>query len=224
MRVSLVIALAAVVAAAAGAPLHAQEPPPRIGPFAVDVRGAFPDFPQDPQLAQSRALEPSGLELPRVGLGVDAGVHLYFARWSGVTFGIGAQVTAGRASSEGRVLSAVSSTTKPTELRAVTQTLRSVTPQLSLNFGSGDGWSYISGGMGQAIWSVRPDRTEGLASDRARLRTFNYGGGARWFIKRHLAFHVDARFHEMHPGPPEPGLPATPRTTMLVLGAGISLK
>jgi len=33
------------------------------------------------------------------------------------------------------------------------------------------------------------------------VRTFNYGGGARWFAKPHLAFHVDVRLHAIDPGP-----------------------
>ena len=50
-------------------PGAAQDPPPRIGPFVVDVHGTMPRFPaDDQQLADSRGLELS--ELPGAGLGL----------------------------------------------------------------------------------------------------------------------------------------------------------
>ena len=35
----------------------------------------------------------------------------------------------------------------------------------------------------------------------ARLKTINYGGGARWFAKAHVAFSFDVRFYAINPGP-----------------------
>jgi len=58
----------------------------------------------------------------------------------------------------------------------------------------------------------------------------NYGVGARWFAKPHLAFSFDVRFYQMDPGSPytDPvtgaSYPAAPRTTLLIIGAGISVK
>src|SRR5437763_1035446 len=54
--------------------------------------------------------------------------------------------------------------------------------------------------------------------------TANYGGGARWFAKRHLAFSVDVRLYEIQPGTSVAGRPGSPRTRLFVIGAGISLK
>jgi hypothetical protein len=195
---------------------RAQEPPPAIGPFVLDIRGTVPSFSSEAQLAESRGISPA--QLPGRGLGVDAGIHLYVARWKAVTFGVGAQVTLGRARSGAQVIS------DQQVLAPVTEQFASFAPQLSFNFGTGDGWSYISGGVGQSQWSIVPQGREPLVPDVERLRTFNYGGGARWFMKRHLAFNVDVRFHEIHPRSAEPGLNFPPRTTMLVMGAGISLK
>ena len=196
--------------------VHAQEPPPRIGPFVVDIRGTSPNFPQDALLAQSRGLSID--ELPARGFGLDGGAHLYLFKWRVITVGIGAQATLARAT-----LSSVEQDGIVTA-RAVTSWFTSLTPQLSFNFGTGDGWSYISGGLGRAVWSTVPDGQSALPGDEERLTTVNYGGGARWFAKPHLAFTFDVRFHQIDPGTPLPGLPGSPRTTMMIIGAGVSLK
>jgi hypothetical protein len=106
----------------------------------------------------------------------------------------------------------------------VTERLTHVAPQVSFNFGTGDGWSYISGGIGPSLWSIVPDEGDAIEADTARRQTINYGGGARWFIKRRLAFTFDVRFYAINPAPGVFGRPPTPRTTMMVLGAGVSLR
>ena len=83
--------------------------------------------------------------------------------------------------------------------RAVTSWFTAFTPQLSFNFGNGDGWSYISGGIGRGVWSTVPDAQQPLPADEERLTTINYGAGARWFAKPHVAFTFDVRFHEIYP-------------------------
>jgi hypothetical protein len=195
------------------AQVTAQDPPPRIGPFVIDGRGSVPLFKKDQQLADSRGVTLS--ELPGSGFGVDGGAHVYLFTWKAVTFGIGGQVTSGRSHA---------SPSDESSLRPVTERFTSVTPQLSLNFGNGNGWSYLSGGIGYARWSLIPDGAAATTADETRLRTVNYGGGARWFIKPRLAFTVDFRFHQIDPGTPNPGRPGSPRTTFIIIGAGTSLK
>ncbi len=95
---------------------------------------------------------------------------------------------------------------------------------MSFNFGTGDGWSYISGGIGTSVWSTVPNGQPPLPGDEERLRTINYGGGARWFAKSHLAFTIDIRFHDIDPGTPQGGLPGSPRATIFIIGAGVSVK
>ena len=99
--------------------------------------------------------------------------------------------------------------------------LTSFSPQISFNFGTGNGWSYITGGIGPSTWSLVPDGSTPLAIDDTRLQTVNYGGGARWFAKRHVAFTVDLRFYDIAAGVAEAGFPAHPLTRFLVIGAGI---
>jgi hypothetical protein len=113
----------------------------------------------------------------------------------------------------------------PPELVAVTEKFRSLGGQLSLNFGNGNGWSYLSGGIGRSNWSIIPEGEDPLEGDEEALKTINYGGGARWFAKSHLAFSFDVRFYAINPGVSSlPGKNGSPRTTMFVIGAGVSLK
>lgn len=196
---------------------HAQDPPPRIGPFVFDVHGTMPRFPSDnAQLAASRGLELA--ELPGAGLGLHAGAHVYVLTWKAVTFGLGADVAIGRSHQKARPISA------DVVGRATTETFTHVAPQLSFNFGDGDGWSYISGGIGPGKWSVVPDGQAPTAADTEALTTINYGGGARWFIKKHLAFSLDVRFYAINPSTPLPDRPSGPRKTLLIFGAGVSIK
>lgn len=198
-------------------PVAAQDPPPRIGPFVIDVHGTMPRFPSDDQqLADSRGLRLS--ELPGAGLGLHAGAHVYPLRWKAVTFGLGADLTMGRAHhGAGEIADNVFD-------RATTERFTHIAPQISFNFGDGDGWSYLSGGIGTSTWAVVPDAARAQAPDTEHLTTINYGGGARWFMKRHLAFSFDVRFYAIDPTTPLPGKPTGPRTTLLAFGAGISLK
>jgi len=216
MRLRSFRVLTALLALGAVRPALAQEPPPRIPWFTVDLHGTIPRFPtNDEQLAGSRGLS-SLAELPGTGLGVQLGLHVYPLRWRAITFGIGGEVTANRSrqvppeGSEG--------------LRASEEKFLSAGSQLSFNFGTGAGWSYISGGIGLSQWSLVPEGQEPFPSDSERLKTVNYGGGARWFARPHLAFSFDVRFYAINPGTPAFGFPGSPRTTLLVIGAGVSLK
>jgi hypothetical protein len=214
MRVPVVAFLVSVVMVSS--PALAQEPPPRIPFVVVDLHANVPRFPSDANLAASRDLQIG--ELPGTGFGGgDIGLHLYPLRWRAITFGVGGQVTRARAQQ-------TPATVPGQPLRPVAERFTTISPQLSFNFGSGSGWSYLSGGIGVANWSIVPDGATPLAADEERLRTTNYGGGARWFIKPHLAFSFDVRFYAINPGTPAFGFPGSPRTTLLIIGAGVSLK
>jgi hypothetical protein len=153
--------------------------------------------------------------MPGPGLGLEGGAHVYLFTWKAVTVGIGGQVTLARSHA---------APTEESGLRSVTERFTSVTPQLSLNFGDADGFSYLSAGIGTARWSLVPDGSPPAVPDLTRLRTVNYGGGARWFIKPRLAFTLDVRFHQLDPGPAGLAFPGSPRTTFMIIGAGASVK
>ncbi len=211
------LATMSVLAALIGVsrPAGAQDPPPPIPRFVVDVHGTVTNFPDSPVLAASRAL--SQAELPGLGLGGAVSAHVYPFKLGAVTFGFGARVSTSRAHST------PDAQTQPT-LRPVTERFTYFGPQVSLNFGTGAGWSYLSGGLNRSIWSVVPDGASPQPPDEERLKTIDYGGGARWFARPHLAFSFDVRFYAINPSSPTFALPGGPRTTLLVFGVGVSLK
>lgn len=187
-----------------------------IGRFAADLRVAIPRFPSDAAIATSLGV--SEENLPGRGLGVSAGVHVYPFRMGKVTLGVGGELLIARAS---RTLEPTTEggTPGPT----VTGRISSLSPQVSLNFGSRRGWSYVSAGLGNATFTLE-DEADPVAPQDGRVRTLNYGGGARWFAKEHLAFTFDLRFHRYDPQAATTGRPAYPGGRMMVFSAGISVK
>ena len=181
-------------------PADAQEPPPPIPRFVVDLHGTIATFPADPNLALSRGLNQS--ELPGRGFGGDVAVHVYPFKYRAVTFGIGGRMTTSRAHRTRK--------RRTSALRPVTERFTYLGPQLSFNFGTGAGWSYISGGIAASTWSVVPDGSIAQPPDEERLKTIDYGGGARWFAKPHLAFSFDVRFYAINPSSPAAGCRAAP--------------
>jgi hypothetical protein len=194
----------------------AQDPIPKIGPFVFDLHGTIPRFPDDAQLIQSRDLVQA--EMPGAGMGLHASANIYVFTWKAVTFGLGGDAAFARARHGAQAISDTE-TTPP-----VTERFTHIAPELSFNFGTGNGWSYLSGGIGRSTWYIVPDGVEPLPADRERLETINYGGGARWFAKPHLAFSVDVRLYAIYPGTPDGPRPGSPRTTLLIVGAGVSVK
>src|SRR5207245_381279 len=114
------------------------------------LRATFPHFPSTTQLAESRGV--SVTDLPGLGLGADIAAHLYFLKWRAMTFGIGGELMTARAHSSSAGLG----------FPAVTERFTSIAPQLSFNFGSAKGWSYLSGGIGRSTWSIVPDGLQPL--------------------------------------------------------------
>jgi hypothetical protein len=225
-RVSIVSLLLATLFLSA-VPVGAQDPPPRIGPFVIDFHATVPKFPsEDQNLADSRGMKLT--ELPGRGLGVQVGAHLYVLRLKAITFGVGGEYVTSRSSQTPAAGVAL--------LRPAKERFTSLAPQLSFNFGTGHGWSYLSGGLGRSTWSLAAEGTQSIPLDdepglqglktmnATKLKTINYGGGGRWFMKSHLAFSFDVRFYAINPGAPYLSVPGTPRTTLLVIGAGASFK
>jgi hypothetical protein len=212
---------AAIATLLTAAPVFAQDPPPRIGPFVLDLHASVPTFPdEDPQLAASRGMQVP--ELPGRGLGVQASAHVYLLKVKVITFGLGAEFAASRAR---KTPDAATAAASPVALRPSEERFSTFSPQLSFNFGTGHGWSYLSGGVGISNWAIVPEGQEGFAADSENLRTFNYGGGARWFSKSHVAFSLDVRFYAINPGTPFiANQLGSPRTTLMIIGAGVSVK
>jgi hypothetical protein len=202
-------------------PVSAQQNEP-IGRFALDLRGVFARHKKEPTVAEALGVET--VNLPQRSFGLAAGVHVYPFRAGKITFGFGGEVTVARGSHSIDIVT-VGDTTKKSP--PVERHFTSFAPELSLNFGHRNGWSYISGGMfGQAkLYAVGVEK---LPTPPAMRKTVNYGGGARWFLKSHLAFSVDVRWYSIAEGPVAAGdaVPrlVQPKTTLMVISAGIALK
>ena len=222
----------------AGAPASAQiAPPAPPGPYVIDVRGATIAIPQDPAFFPP---VPTGTIIPTRGYGVDVGAHLYLIRLGPGRLGIGASVlrvrgTALPAQPTSRSTSgSTPTTTVPATRPDVDATLAIFAPQLSFNFGSADGWSYVSAGAGNA-WVSTGTSAFGGPGSRVTLRpaskiesetlsSVNFGGGARWFAKSRLAFSFDVRFHLLSAAGGSDTSPATPGTKLMSASAGLSLR
>jgi hypothetical protein len=221
--------LAAILLLSAGAPLAAaQGPDPDhrpIGRFAADVRGAFVTYPDDPGLAAF--LDVTQEHLATRGLGLVFGGHVYPLRLGRyVALGLGGELLFSRGS---KTLPDIEDEAEPpTEGSTVKARLSAVSPQLSLNFGGRDGWSYLSGGIGWSKFSSELEAATPVApaagDDTPRTSTINYGGGARWFMKKHLAFTLDLRFYAIRPQEATPTRPSLKRMRLLTLCAGVSFR
>jgi opacity protein-like surface antigen len=189
------------------------EPP---GPFVIDARGAFSSVGRSEELAAPRGLTTS--ELPKTVRGFDIGAHVYPLRGK-VTVGIGASLLmlGGTQTPGAPEDGAVDAPLTPGEFR-----VRGIVPQLSLNFGSSLGWSYLGAGLGFS--QLKAGRAESDLAYSPQLLTLNIGGGARWFVSERVAFTLDGRYYRISAQDLEADYVGNPLVTMFVLSAGLGFK
>jgi hypothetical protein len=213
-RPALVLSICLAIAT----PAAAQQKEP-IAPFVVDVRGAFGRHKAEPSVATDLGVQPANL--PTRTLGVAGALHVYPLRIRRVTLGLGGNVVMTRGSKSLETVE--EGEEEPVEGPAVRRHFTTFSPEISLNFGHRAGWSYISGGMfGQSKLYLE---TEASPVTAAPYRsTVNYGGGARWFVRDHIAFSVDFRWYSVAEQAAAAGIVAQPRTTLLVLSGGIAFR
>jgi hypothetical protein len=192
---------------------HAQ-PEPTLPPLVIDVRGFYAGLGRDPATATGLGVPPS--ELPNRGLGGFAGLHLYPIRTKGFAVGLGGEGLLARGRSQ--PLASDGTALGP----PIEQRLRGLAGILTLNFGHRQGWSYLAAGMGPLQFPTF--QGESPPGDPPQQMTLNYGGGARWFIKRHVAFGFDIRFYVTKPELPVPPYPPRERNRLLIMSAGLSFK
>jgi len=210
MRVaSFTVAFVLAIASAA----HAQRPGP-IPRFAADVRGFYSSLGQDPITAENLGVE--AFRLPNRGPGGVIDAHVYVLRSRTFAVGVGAELMAQRGSAQ------LKDETGAAAGPSIQQRVRGVAPQISLNFGTYDGWSYVTAGMGPMTFATYFDPAPSQAPPSKM--TINLGGGARWFFSNHLAFTVDARFYQTKPEVQTEFYPGRQRTRLLVLSAGIGIR
>lgn len=218
-RISCCLLVCLAIAVPAAAQSQQKEP---IGRFAADIRGIFARHKAEPSVATELEVEPANLPARSVGLA--GGAHFYPWRGARMAFGVGGEFVLGRGS---RTLDILGSdgkpTTPPTKSPTVRRHFTSFAPEVSINFGHRNGWSYISGGVfGRSKLYV--DRADAPATNAPQRKTLNYGGGARWFTSDRIAFSVDFRWYSVSDQPATATLIAQPGTTLLILSGGISIK
>lgn len=187
-----------------------EKPIPRV---VVDARGGYPPLKLD-------ALTASGLgvvtaDLPGRARTLVVGAHVYPLRRGFWKVGLGGEMLLGSGSSQKK-----DATGKPAG-PVVHRRLNSVSAQVSLNFGRGAGWSYVTAGTGPFRFESYLDEAE---PDGLGAFTINVGGGARWFNWDHVAFTVDLRFYLTKAA--SATMLTAPRgpARIVLFSAGISLK
>lgn len=221
---ALVPSLLLLAALPAAAQLPVPGPP---GPYVIDLRGALGPFPKDQAFFPP---VPPGTIVPSRGFGIDLGGHVYLMGIGAARLGIGLNLVQLRhTTSPPEPDKPAGTTTTPTPtprtIPDVHATLTLMAPQVSLNFGSANGWSYLSAGMGTAGMRTSSSGTEKTgARESGRLSAINVGGGARWFRNRHMAFAFDVRFHLVSARAQPVPLLGSPKTTMALISAGLSMR
>lgn len=219
------IALAALVLAATpSAAQPVDEPLPRI---VADVHGMWGGVPSSAGWVPE---VPLATPIPNRGFGVSLGAHLYPLRLGIVAFGLGASAIVAQGIGNPSEVVAPGGSSSPsttTPLPVVKTSTTSLVPQLSMNFGHRFGWSYLSAGYG-------PTRVDSMAAavgtslavtapDRWNP-ALNFGGGARWFMKRHLGASFDLRFVKLSSRASTATAIGAKRTQIVNLLVGISVQ
>jgi hypothetical protein len=215
------------------AQIAAPGPP---GPYVVDVRGAITGFPQDAAIFSP---VPIGTSLPSLGTGIEFGAHVYPMGLGQMRLGIGVSAlrlrgTTSPAAPDTGSASTSSSTSTVATAPDVDATLTTIAPQLSLNFGSAQGWSYVSAGVGRAHLRTGTSAFGGGQSgeaatvaqsvDSGSRTSINVGGGARWFAKTRLAFSFDLRLHVVAAANGGASAVAAPSMKLVVTSVGVSFR
>jgi len=167
------------------------------------------------------------IRVPQRAFGFGAGAHIYAFRIGVARLGFGADLMRARgsattAASTTSTESSTSTASAGTFFAAMTVT--TIAPQLSFNFGSHEGWSYLSGGYGISTTHAKVDVRASVAGEAGtgsrdrHVSTLNVGGGARWFLRERIAVGFDVRFHRLL------ATDAVAATQIVGLSVGLSLR
>jgi hypothetical protein len=215
------VALIVLLASPAGA--QEREPLPW---FAIDLHAASVGLPTAEGWIPVPVI--GDTPLPGRGFGVSAAATAYPFRLGVMTFGFGAAIASGQGKGEALTITTGSGDDEITVATPVfrTQALH-VIPQVSINFGHKLGWSYLSAGIGTTRINASADATAHLPAivlPDTWNQALNFGGGARWFMKRRLGAGFDVRFIKLGSRAASGDIPAARRTQMITFSAGITLQ
>jgi len=216
------LAGATVLLLGAAPAAFAQSPAP-LPLVVVDVRAAMAKLGPNAAAAADFNVDPTAV--PHTGLAGTLGVHVYPLRRRGLAVGVGVEAVSAEAGPD-RAARVLGPGAPPdnglTGSIALDRRLTGVSAVLSVNFGSRDGWSYLSGGVGPLRFATTSSAVAHATAPA--VKTTNVGVGARWFTNRHVAFTFDVRAYLTRPAPAMPGVVGRNRQRVLVLSAGISLR
>jgi hypothetical protein len=170
---------------------------------------------------------PASTAVPSRSWGIDAGAHVYPMQLGPARLGFGATYLRARGTASPPAPASTSGTSgsaAPASTPEVAALVTAFGPQVSANFGSRAGWSYLSAGIARAQISTRASAfgtTPARLLESGARRAINVGGGARWFARPRLAFSFDVRFHIVGAGG---DAAPTPRTTLVGASVGLSLR
>ncbi|MGH9199863.1 MAG: hypothetical protein ACRD2A_01355 [Vicinamibacterales bacterium] len=215
--------VAVVLHAVPSAAQPIDEPLPRI---VADVHGMWGGLPSSVGWVPD---VPANTPIPNRGFGVSVGAHLYPLRFGILTFGVGASAILGQGKGNpSEVISAGSSSAVgPIALPVVTTKTASLVPQLSINFGHRFGWSYLSAGYGPTrinSTAAAVGTSPVVSAPDIWNPALNFGGGARWFMKRHLGASFDVRFIKLSSRATTATAAGAKRTQIINLLVGVSLQ
>jgi hypothetical protein len=222
VRSHLTVLLAAIITAVSSSEVAAQDPTPAPLPtppmtvFVVDARGGRAWLSQDATVATALGVQPN--DLPSRGWGFVVGAHVYPIRAKKFAVGFGAEMLriGGSNTVEAETEDGIDGPTVKTKWSHLS-------PQVSFNFGARDGWSYLTLGLGRSKLTME-NEDEPQDDPESAVGTLNYGGGARWFMNKHLAFTVDLRFYSINAQEATTGRIATPKMRLRVFTAGFSIR
>jgi hypothetical protein len=230
----------AIAAFLASTPAVAQSSPSRPGSYVIDIRAPMSGL---PSTSAFHPALPADALVPKRGFGLGLGGHIYVASLGVATIGLGIDVlrvrgTAATPAAATTMTTPTTTTTSSTSTAMPTSalstvdpvevatTMTAIAPQLSFNFGTREGWSYLSGGYGAAEVRTAASGTSldllpgkvMLVRDDGRAAAINYGGGARWFIRDRVAVGFDLRFHRLA------AIGTRPSTKFSVVSVGLSVR
>jgi hypothetical protein len=225
----------AIAALLMSTPAAAQSSPPTTpGPYVIDIRAPMSGL---PSTSGFHPVLPANTLVPKRGFGLGVGGHVYVARLGVSRVGVGVDVLGVRGTAVTPATPSTSATSTSTSSSSgasfstagqidVAMTMTAVAPQVSFNFGTREGWSYLSGGYGVA--QIRTEATgeqespltgrTTLVRDDGRRASINYGGGARWFIRDRVAVGFDLRFHRIA------AVGTRPVAKLVVASVGLSVR
>ena len=178
----------------------------------------MPRFKED--IGVATALGVASTNLPSRGLGIAGGAHWYPVRMGRLDHARHRR----RDSDQPRQQHARAGNGRRTpRARQSRRGFRPRQPQVSLNFGKRQGWSYLTGGIGWAGFRTELEASPVADSDsRPRASTTEAArAGSRRNISRCA---LDLRFYAVSAQEAAVGRPAYPSMTLMVISGGISLK